>query len=800
MRNQFITQCEVDGIIPTAQSMAVFLVQFEGQEPTGQYLTEGILSSDHSEADDDEGFEAHTQGAQNATYLTNQAFIHHVTGQNVYKMRHDILPSQFLIEDRYSRVTFQGILTETGAANTSTVGREQLLALQQEDLNVVFDTSTAGQANIQFGKGKLISSIGSTILDTPVVKITFHVLNTPTPFLLSLGDMDRLKLYLDNTRDEIVQRTSKGLNRVPVVRKWGHAWFFLNKIGNATLFLTEPELRRLHCRFGHPAVERLHHILVKAGHAEETNRQVLEKINHFCHHCQMNDSVPHRFKFSLKDDANFNYEIIVDVMSLNGKPVLHVVDAATSFQGARFLPSMSAKDTWETLKALWIDTYQGPPDIITHDAGTNFASVEFKAEAKLMGVTCKRVPVEAHQSIGKVERYHVPLRRAFNILFAELTSTRPELILQMAVKAVNDTIGPDGLVPTLLVFGAYPHINQDSPPSPSMLKRADAIQKAMKELRQVQAKIYVNDTFNARNGPGTANIISLPLQSEVRVWREKHGWQGPYKIIAIGGHDITLDMVNGPVTFRSTLIRPYHRDDDGDERVSSSTPPPNADSQLGSEAMELHQRIEALMPRRRGRPTGSKSKPKPLPAPEQATAFITRKEEDDFKLALKLRAEGAINTPGEPFKESDAKEINDLITQGVFNFEMYDETKHGGHRIFGSRMVREVKSKTDKPYEKSRLVIAGQSDDEKRTLLTQSPTIQRMSQRLILSLAPTLIGKYRMSLTLRDITQAYTHAESKLDRLVFVRLPLELKSKYPEGTIMHVIRPLYGIAETGVHW
>jgi len=26
----------------------------------------------------------------------------------------------------------------------------------------------------------------------------------------------------------------------------------------------------------------------------------------------------------------------------------------------------------------------------------------------------------------------------------------------MAVKAVNDTAGPDGLVPTLLVYGAYP--------------------------------------------------------------------------------------------------------------------------------------------------------------------------------------------------------------------------------------------------------------------------------------------------------------------------------------------------------
>ena len=57
-----------------------------------------------------------------------------------------------------------------------------------------------------------------------------------------------------------------------------------------------------------------------------------------------------------------------------------------------------------------------------------------------------------------------------------------------------------------------------------------------------------------------------------------------------------------------------------------------------------------------------------------------------------------------------------------------------------------------------------------------------------------------MTLSLRDITQAYTHSETTLDRLVLAKLPVELKDKYPEGTIMRVIRPLYRIAESGVYW
>jgi hypothetical protein len=57
-----------------------------------------------------------------------------------------------------------------------------------------------------------------------------------------------------------------------------------------------------------------------------------------------------------------------------------------------------------------------------------------------------------------------------------------------------------------------------------------------------------------------------------------------------------------------------------------------------------------------------------------------------------------------------------------------------------------------------------------------------------------------MTLSLRDITQAYTHSETTLDRLVLAKLSVELKEKYPEGTIIRVIRPLYSIIKLGVYW
>jgi hypothetical protein len=86
----------------------------------------------------------------------------------------------------------------------------------------------------------------------------------------------------------------------------------------------------------------------------------------------------------------------------------------------------------------------------------------------MMGIKVKIVPVEAHNSISKVERYHAVVRRAYSIINAEIQGITKEMALQMAFKAINDSIGLNGLVPTLLVYGAYPRITKNDPPSPTV--------------------------------------------------------------------------------------------------------------------------------------------------------------------------------------------------------------------------------------------------------------------------------------------------------------------------------------------
>jgi hypothetical protein len=45
----------------------------------------------------------------------------------------------------------------------------------------------------------------------------------------------------------------------------------------------------------------------------------------------------------------------------------------------------------------------------------------------------------------------------------------------MAVKAVNDTASPNGLVPTLLVYGAYLRMTNLGPSTPSIIEQVAII-------------------------------------------------------------------------------------------------------------------------------------------------------------------------------------------------------------------------------------------------------------------------------------------------------------------------------------
>ena len=136
------------------------------------------------------------------------------------------------------------------------------------------------------------------------------------------------------------------------------------------------------------------------------------------------------------------------------------------------------------------------------------------------------------------------------------------MALQMTFKAINDFIGLEGLMLTLLVYSAYSRITANDPLLPSVSQQAIAIKKAIVQIQKIQTKRQVNDALNTRNGPSIVTIYELTLNSNVLVWREGNtgqsgSWEGPYKLIAINGESCILALPHGNTTFRSTSVKPY---------------------------------------------------------------------------------------------------------------------------------------------------------------------------------------------------------------------------------------------------
>lgn len=121
---------------------------------------------------------------------------------------------------------------------------------------------------------------------------------------------------------------------------------------------------------------------------------------------------------------------------------------------------VKADDVWRAITEAWSLTYLRWPDTIRHDRGVQFVAEKLLAAAGEVGVQCVSIAVEKPNALGIGERIHGPIRRIVDKLAMDFSSLSQnlELLVQAAVKSYNDTVGVDGLVPTLLVFGAYPKV------------------------------------------------------------------------------------------------------------------------------------------------------------------------------------------------------------------------------------------------------------------------------------------------------------------------------------------------------
>ena len=147
-----------------------------------------------------------------------------------------------------------------------------------------------------------------------------------------------------------------------------------------------------------------------------------------------------------------------------------------------------------------------------------------------------------------------------------------------------------------------------------------------------------------------------------------------------------------------------------------------------------------------------------------------------------------------PFVKSRRKEINDFFEKNCFEV-VSTANLLCEIRIFNSRFVDEIKNiNIANAYEKSRLMMQAYNDEKKIEMLIQTFTIQRMSQRFILTLTANMS---HLNLFFRNISQTYVQSSISLTKKFFIRSFVELD--FEDDAILKIIKSLYEILEIEIH-
>ena len=139
------------------------------------------------------------------------------------------------------------------------------------------------------------------------------------------------------------------------------------------------------------------------------------------------------------------------------------------------------------------------------------------------------------------------------------------------------------------------------------------------------------------------------------------------------------------------------------------------------------------------------------------------------------------------FKEAEKVELDNWKNHNVYN-EMDDM----GQQCISMRWVKTLKEDEEEIKKKARLVVRGFEEDCLEDLKKNSPTCDKSSLRIILS----VMKRKRWELNSIDIKTAFLQGE-KIQREVFVRPPKE--ANVP-GKIWKLNKCVYGLADASLMW
>lgn len=402
--------------------------------------------------------------------------------------------------------------------------------------------------------------------------------------------------------------------------------------------------------------------------------------------------------------------------------------------------------------------YTRYPSPVHVDQGSAFNSIEWAQLCREATVQISTSGTESHNSLSQGETYHSMLCRVYNKVRETSPKLSRESSLSTAVKVMNDTAGPNGLVPPLLLFGELPHISHNLQLQISFFERHKSMATARKEFELVISRRRVCSAISHR--PPTTTLFRFIQNSPVYVYREKEKrWTRPHLVRSCDEKAVHVDLGErtGARQFNLSQLKPA--------RLPSMQSLLHPTSDLVNSAIS---------------PPKTQKSTSPLTQQNAPVTFFTE------IIHRRDPRTGLVD-------EAKRKELPSLIERGTFRIFMRSDAGPEPN-IIPSRFVLALKHKENgTDVYRARFVVGGHRDRQRDTVVHNTTTLKQSSLRPLLALA-SILGFDMYSI---DVDQAYLQSASKLHLNIFIK---------PDVTYLHhdkllqLVTPIYGLTDSGDYW
>ena len=517
--------------------------------------------------------------------------------------------------------------------------------------------------------------------------------------------------------------------------------------------ITKKHVTKLHHIFGHAHPEKLKSFLQRAGHKSPEIYKYLEDLKS-CEVCRVEGRRIPKPKIAMPKATNHNHMVGIELRENRRYPkappcIIYMVDTFTRWKAAIYIKDKKATTVTEAICKEWVKIF-GPMKYMLVDRGREWLNQELQNFCHFHDIRLITTASYIPNANGLVERIHACVDRMLEKICTAQSDLNPEIALCWALHASNCLELVDGISPHLLVFGKIPQHPSlwdykqgnrvDLPMSDKMAQHVDVRMKAREAFANLEADKALRQALNQR-------IYTNSTDIHVHDWIYYKNniskiWKGPVKVSAKEGKRIYVLSAGQLITINS-------------DDVLLSKSEENVFTQ-GGQFITL--------------PTASTASTQDEDTGEQNE----HSEQNDNNSYT--GHEHTSNTAPEPETETQVGyPVQCNVCKIIMSSKLIDRPRTG--QVIPTDWVILEKENEDKTITiKARLVMRGDLERNKHLIPTDSPTINKVTLRLIMAIAAAKGWNIQCS----DITRAFLQTEN-LDRGIYVLPPRE--SQLPGGKV-----------------